>query len=347
VTQSWHNHNVAEESLFSMASLSNQKPAKARILRGGAGVLSPATAWAAGDKLDLSERKLIQLTRGDFSFSPAVRPSWAPSEFTNLAGMEQGKELHEFRLVTHGFELKDLVPGFEAAGSFDDFVHKYFKVAVPIGLDFLRVYPSCFFKKTIVAASVVSHTNTATFGTCGLLLCVPVNNYVASSPRDMHSPLDQAFYGNVPTFQPNALVDMKPAELEKKLDLLKKMGMPRRQLRRIRAEAKGQSRGLLSGSASLELDRLTFEHPLVRPAELLSAYSASYNEVALVPTLGSHEVKISGFFFRADPTCDVLATDEGKIVAKVAETYDLPIVHIYDGQHYDTNEFVFADYKMM
>ncbi len=67
-----------------------------------------------------------------------------------------------------------------------------------------------------------------------------------------------------------------------------------------------------------------------------------YNEIAISPVSPQgNSVEISGIFVRtsnaADALAATLAKPEVRILLELAEVYNLPVLHIYDGQYYETD----------
>ncbi len=133
---------------------------------------------------------------------PEVLSSWNPEKLTSLRGLPRGTRLDRFKFIVHGLELETMVDlGKDPLGNptaFDKFVRATLNPSVPLEGDFVPFYPYFFHKKTVISASVISETLTATFGRMGFILNVPTPNFIFSATTDAHTPVDSYFYTRGP-----------------------------------------------------------------------------------------------------------------------------------------------------
>ena len=349
----------------------------AKVLRSGKGRVDAAYPWPEAYKIPMSGAKkkysVQRLEEKDLPrVSKRVRESWNVSRFTDLGVYPQDTELSEFQFVVHGLELKALHPSLSTM-SFDDFIVRQFNPTVPQGIDFVRYYPYFFHKKTVISASIINPFNTATFGYSGFILSVPQDNYLACSEVDMHTPTDKDFYplpeaasrtvAGVGAGRAAAAAPFGISEL-----LLASLGMmdasgpfemrklyekhPLRNLMDFLPDSKVDTKGTparkSSAGASKKADKKDLEMRALLLAmgadDLLGQVGTQswYNEVALNPvTRDRQSVAITGVFIRAANSPRALeearARPEIRILLELAEVFDLPVLHIYDGQYYETD----------
>lgn len=181
--------------------------ASAEILRVGEGEIGmkglvSTQQWPEGYSLPLASGKynIVRLAQDDYPQpSSEALASWSPKYFTSLKGKPAGTPLEKFTFIVHGLEIETLMDsrGTDHQGhpvAFDWFVHDKLNPASPEGIEFIKFYPYFFHKKTIVSASVISDTLTATYGNVGFILGAPPENLIVCGPQDIYSPVDSYFY---------------------------------------------------------------------------------------------------------------------------------------------------------
>ncbi|MBW8308928.1 MAG: hypothetical protein K0M45_04740 [Candidatus Paracaedibacteraceae bacterium] len=339
---------TALNASFNRISLSSHPTkffGKAEILREGSGIIGfkglNSEGWPAGYsyKKPAARYKKWELGKEYFpNYSEKVLSSWDPKEFTSLSNLRKGQQLHNFKLVVHGLELKHLDNNLSDM-SFDDFIKQQLNPSVPLGNDFIPLYPYFFHKKTIISASVICEQLTATFGEAGFVLTVPVQNYVCGDKKDIHTPTDIDFYQQDKVEQWRKTLSLIPRELEGKpkkqsvgevrieslnlrkplphLSLLLPAGDNSQATRLHRFRKEMEDVDVLVDADPLmgEEDKLflkSMTEAIIKQAQERKSekedlavsqqsrpFTVTYNEVAISPIRKNKDVLISGIFFRS------------------------------------------------